>query len=204
MLHNHDNSDERYHVVEEAINDAFLLMVKEKSFEKITVSDIVKKAGIVRSTFYNHYEGIPDLIVAIEDKTIQDIFDLMESFHPKNDEDICKTYFQTLCDYTKDNAFLAELLCSPRGGQVFTKMMTMFHQYVGGVTKEVTPSSQSKEEVSYLIAITIGASLGVLHKWTREKFKAPSEEVAMILTRTFLSGILPYITSAHQSVHPDE
>ena len=57
--------DERYYVANEAILDAFLLVLKEKDMDKITVSDIIKKAGIVRSTFYNHYENIPALVTAI-------------------------------------------------------------------------------------------------------------------------------------------
>ncbi|MBO5486353.1 MAG: TetR/AcrR family transcriptional regulator, partial [Eubacterium sp.] len=51
--------DERYYVANEAILDAFLLVLKEKDMDKITVSDIIKKAGIVRSTYYNHFENIP-------------------------------------------------------------------------------------------------------------------------------------------------
>ena len=46
--------DERYYIADEAIHDAFFLVLKEKDLEKITVSDVIKKAGIVRSTFYNH------------------------------------------------------------------------------------------------------------------------------------------------------
>ena len=93
-------SDERYSIADEAIYDAFFLILKEKELDKITVTDIIKKAGIVRSTFYNHFENIPALINAIEDKTINEIFNLMESFHAENDHDICKSYFLALCNYT--------------------------------------------------------------------------------------------------------
>ena len=73
-----NESDERYSTAEDALYEAFFLLLKEKDLEKITVSDVIKKAGIVRSTFYNHYENIPALINAAEDKTIKDIFSLME------------------------------------------------------------------------------------------------------------------------------
>ena len=111
----HEISDERYCFIEDTICDAFLLVLKEKGIEKITVTDIIKRAGIVRSTFYNHYENIPALITAVEDKTIQDIFTLMEDFHPENNQDICKSFFLTICNYTKTNPFLANILRSPRG-----------------------------------------------------------------------------------------
>ena len=60
--------DERYSVADEAILGAFFKLVKEKKPDRITVSDITKTAGIARSTFYNHYQDIPSLISAVEDK----------------------------------------------------------------------------------------------------------------------------------------
>ncbi len=186
--------DERYHVADEAIYDAFFLVLKEKDLEKITVSDVIKRAGIVRSTFYNHYENIPALITAVEDKTIQDIFSLMETFHPKNDKDMCKSYFLTICNYTLTNPFLATLLGSPRVDAFFEKMMTMFHRYVSQVTQSTTASLHSKEEISYLIACAIGSTLGVLHKWTRDNFQLPAETIADILTQSFIAGVLPFLS----------
>lgn len=185
--------DERYSTAEEAIFDTFFLLLKEKELDKITVSDVIKKAGIVRSTFYNHYENIPALLTAAEDKTINDIFKIMESFHPKNDKDMCDSYFLALCNYTKKNPFLANLLQSPRGDAFFEKALTMFHQYVTAVTPSTISSQKDRSEFSYLIAGAIGVTLGVLHKWTAESFATPAEEVADIMSKIFLSGILPYL-----------
>ena len=189
----HEIQDERYHIVEEAIYDAFFLLLKEKDLDKITVSDVIKRAGIVRSTFYNHYENIPALIIAIEDRTIHDIFSFMESFHPKSDWDMCKSYFLSICEYTMTNLFLANLLGSPRGGTFFEKTITMFHHYVSKVTQDKTPSSHNKEKFSYMIACTIGSTIGVLHKWSAENFQVPAEVIADILTQAFISGMLPFM-----------
>ena len=185
--------DERYHIADEAIYDAFFLILKEKELDKITVSDVIKKAGIVRSTFYNHYENIPDLVDAIENKTINDIFSLMNTFHPKNDWDICKSYYLTICEYTMTNPFLANLLSNPRKDAFFEKVVTMFHHYVKKVTQSTTTSHHNSEELSYMIASTIGSTIGVLHKWTKDNFQVSAETIANILTQTFISGMLPYI-----------
>lgn len=190
----HEIQDERYSVADEAIYDAFFLILKEKDLEKITVSDVIKKAGIVRSTFYNHYENIPALVAAVEDKTINDIFSLMETFHPKNDNDICKSFFMAVCDYTMNNPFLANLLRSPRGDKFFEKALMMFHRFVADVTQNTASSRHSKEELSYMIACTIGSTLGVLHKWTNDNFSVPAEAVANILTHAFISGMLPFMS----------
>ncbi len=191
---NSEIKDERFSVVDEAIYDAFFLILKEKELEKINVADIIKKAGIVRSTFYNHYENIPDLITAIEDKTIEDIFSLMETFHPKNDYDMCKTYFLTICNYTKKNLFLANLLKNPQESTFFEKAITMLHRYVSKVTHNNTSSNHTKEELSYVIACAIGSSIGVLHKWSLENFQTPQEVIADLLTHVFVEGMLPYMS----------
>ena len=185
--------DERYYIVDEAIHDAFLLVLKQKELNKITVSDIIKKAGIVRSTFYNHYDNIPALITSIEDKTINDIFALMNTFHPKNDWDVCKSYYLTICEYTMTNPLLANLLRNPKEDEFFGKAVTMFHHYVRQATQNTSPSHHSQEERSYMIACTIGSTIGVLHKWANENFQVPAETIADILTQAFTSGMLPHI-----------
>jgi AcrR family transcriptional regulator len=194
--------DERYYINEEAIIDAFFLVLKEKELEKVTVSDITKKAGIVRSTFYNHYENIPALITAVEDKTIEDIFSLMETFSPKNDREICRAYFLTICEYTMKNPFLANLLRTPRGDEFFEKAIHMFHRYILKATQNTTPEQPGREEFSYMIAGAIGCTIGVLHKWIQADFRVPTEVISDVLAEAFLSGIVPFISrqgAAHQS-----
>ena len=170
--------DERYSVADEAILGAFFKLLKEKKPDRITVSDITKTAGIARSTFYNHYQDIPSLISAVEDKTIHDVFSIMENFQPKNDRDICSSYFLTLCRYTMENPFLSGLLSTPHGNDLFEKMLTMLHHYVTETTSNSRPDRHTKEEVSYVITCAIGSTIGVLHKWSRDNFNLAPEVIA--------------------------
>ena len=186
--------DERYSVADEAILGAFFKLVREKKPDRITVSDITKTAGIARSTFYNHYQDIPSLISAVEDKTIHDVFSMMENFQPKNDRDICSSYFLTLCRYTMENPFLSGLLSTPHGNDLFEKMLTMLHHYVTETTSNSRPDRHTKEEVSYVITCAIGSTIGVLHKWSRDNFNLAPEVIADILSEIFLSGMLPLLS----------
>ena len=185
--------DERYSTAEDAIFDAFFALLGEKEFEKITVADVVKKAGVVRSTFYNHYENVPALVEAAEDRTIDDIFRMMESFHPKDDRGICSSYFLAICNYAKSNPFVANLIRSPRGDAFFEKAITMFHKYVTELTSVSAGRQVSTETFSYLIAGMIGTVLGILHKWISDGFTEPAEKISDVLTQIFLAGFLPYL-----------
>ncbi len=183
--------DERYVTAEDAIFDSFFILLKEKDIDKITVSDVIKKAGLVRSTFYNHYENIPALVTAAEEKTIENIFSLMESFHPQDDRAICKSFFLAICNYTRENPFLGTLLDSTRGDAFFEKMLLMFDRYMRTVTDDESYHIKDRKSATYYIASGIGSTIGVLHKWSTAGFDAPSDEVAEIMTQVFVTGILP-------------
>lgn len=187
--------DERYSTAEDAIFDSFFLLLKEKDIDKITVSDVVKKAGIVRSTFYNHYENVPALVNAAEEKTIDNIFNLMESFHPKDDRAICKSFFLAICNYTKENPFLGTLLDSTRGDAFFEKMLLMFDRYMRTVTDDEAYQIKDRKSATYYIASGIGSTIGVLHKWSTSGFDVPADEVADILTQVFVTGVLPGLSN---------
>lgn len=50
------------------IRKAFLELLKEKDFSKITVTDIVKRADLNRSTFYAHYPDIRGVVEEIQEE----------------------------------------------------------------------------------------------------------------------------------------
>ncbi len=44
------------------ICDAFFALLKDKSFEELTVSEICAKAGVARKTFYNNFTSKSDIV----------------------------------------------------------------------------------------------------------------------------------------------
>ena len=53
------------------IRQALMDLLREKSFEKITVTDIVNRADINRSTFYAHYTDVRALMEEIQDELVE-------------------------------------------------------------------------------------------------------------------------------------
>ena len=54
--------DVRVVKTKKAIETAFIEILSEKSFTKITIEEICNKAGVNRMSFYNHYEDKYDLL----------------------------------------------------------------------------------------------------------------------------------------------
>ena len=58
------------------IQDAYMGLIFSCGDKKITVNDVISKAGISRSTFYAHYQDLPDLDRSVEKR----ITDYVKSF----------------------------------------------------------------------------------------------------------------------------
>ena len=92
------------------IHQAFLELLREKPFEKITVTDIVNRADINRSTFYAHYPDVRGLVEALVEKGINESLVIIKNMD-----------FQ---DALADPApFLRELICVGQGYMEICRLM---------------------------------------------------------------------------------
>lgn len=92
------------------IRQAFFELLKEKNFEKITVTDIVKKADVNRSTFYAHYPDVMGVVEEIQEEIIEYTQRFMESMDFKDYYQNPKPYLQHLVKLVADNSELYRLL----------------------------------------------------------------------------------------------
>ena len=66
-----EKQDLRYMKTEKAIQKAFHELLQEKTLQKITVKEIAERAEINKTTFYAHYETLPDLIDSLESEYVE-------------------------------------------------------------------------------------------------------------------------------------
>lgn len=66
------------------IKKAFLELLQEKETNKITVTDIVKKADINRSTFYAHYPDVRGVVEKINEEAISAMLSILDDFKYEN------------------------------------------------------------------------------------------------------------------------
>ena len=57
-----NKSESKYRNTALLMDEALLLLLEKKEYEFITVTEICKKAGVNRTTFYLHYESMDDLL----------------------------------------------------------------------------------------------------------------------------------------------
>lgn len=53
------------YTIKEALQDALIILMKEKKFNTISVTELCKKAGVSRMAFYNNYKILDDVLKSI-------------------------------------------------------------------------------------------------------------------------------------------
>jgi AcrR family transcriptional regulator len=66
-----DKHDRRSQRTRHLLSAAFVALMREKGYSAITVSDLIERANIGRSTFYSHYRDKDDLFVHELDRVIE-------------------------------------------------------------------------------------------------------------------------------------
>ena len=74
-----NKSESKYFNTAVKMDLALISLLKKKSLEYITVSEICEKAGVNRSTFYLHYENIGDLLEETTRYLFNDFLSLVPS-----------------------------------------------------------------------------------------------------------------------------
>jgi len=94
MLHKKSKSNRQVQRTKSWIFEAVMLLMDEKPYDKITVSDITEKAGIARQTFYRNYNDKDDVVF----EYIAKIFST-ESFVIEKDKKEDKNIIVFIIDY---------------------------------------------------------------------------------------------------------
>ena len=90
------------------ITEATILLIDEKPYEKITVSDIVEKAGIARQTFYRNYKDKDEVVIQYFLKIFMSEFLIFENLNDNEKHDIVLTF--NIKYMIKNNSNLLKIL----------------------------------------------------------------------------------------------
>ena len=95
------------------IKEAMLELMVEKPFDKITITDIVKKADINRGTFYAHYDNTAEVLKSISASAMDEIAAV---FKAKNNSDALwnpRGYLKQISDFFLTNpTYFARLVAT--------------------------------------------------------------------------------------------
>ena len=156
------SNEESNRVTREALQTAMFKLMGEFPFEKITVSEITKRAGVSRAAFYRNYDSKEELVQDTCKTVLDSLTESVGSERFQNDRrEWYRSFFQTI----GDNAEYFRIYLNAH--------LSLSDQLI---MESVYPSNSVKEH--YRHAAREGAFLSVLIEWFEDGMKESAEEMA--------------------------
>ncbi|WP_166626346.1 TetR/AcrR family transcriptional regulator [Jeotgalicoccus sp. S0W5] len=177
-----------------AIDQAMVELLKEKSFENITIQDISQTAMINRGTFYTYYKDKYEVIESYQAKMIDDIDHLLYKNISGNNlrelsdqqlQDTIKGFFTYLKDNRERVLVIAAGIGTSALSEYFSRHMFEFYK---AKSQEFGVEFNSEVDEDYLITYIIHAHMGLLLKWLTEGCEVPVFKMADFIEQFTVKG----------------
>ena len=125
------------------------LIHEKKQLDKITVTELVKRAQLTRSTFYTHYDNIYEVAHDYQMQTIELLCSEDLKLHSKED---INHYFDNIIQCLKDNEETYQLLLSADESLLFLeKLKKIASQKIYDTLKDTDKDDYLDLNISFLM-----------------------------------------------------
>ena len=170
------------------IKKAFAEMLNEKDITKITVTDVVEKAGISRGTFYAHYMDIYDLYNAIQNNMMEAVKEAVDLYGARALlVDPTEALAGAFAFLEEKKAYYKLFITTSRSDELVGRIVT----YVGErVTAEIGEGFSEEEikEIRLFIYYSLGAIESLTRAWLDDIVPLPAAECAALISKTYLKS----------------
>ena len=176
------------------IRGAFQQLLREKPFEKITVTDIVKRADINRSTFYAHYPDVRGLVEDILDEVVVKSTQLIREMNYQSIFEDPRPFLKELLMIGMENVEIYKLI----GGSDFAL------RQIEGLKKSLLDKAVSDVDVPEVIRMSnaykiqinffIGGILNTYQQWLLGTMDCTTEEIMEQIARLIQSNADMYLS----------
>lgn len=159
-----------------AIRSSFIELVQEKNFAEISISELTKKAGITRSTFYMYYGSVSAVRAEIEDEILKSLEKFMAG---KSIEQVLidpypflKALSDKIMSYDEMNRYL---VCATDSGQLLDKL----RDYAADIFVKLVSDEKPEEKIRarYTITFLCAGILGAYRVWFLNRDSISLEEM---------------------------
>ena len=169
--------------------DAFCILSKRKSFEKITIQELSHKAGFNRCTFYQYFADIYELIDNVENIVVSHV---KENFRNNiSQENFMQTFFDAFTKIHKEDAPYFDLLLSPAHR---TKFVEKLMSEVVPIFKEKFNLPPENLNSDFLTRIYLRTVLSAIEIWIDDGRNLPLDNLSKLLGNVLTKGVMSEIS----------
>lgn len=166
------------------IAEALIALMNEVPFVKITVKDIVAKAGLTRQTFYHNFETKEEVLKYTMDELFDEMFQFMVDKKIINWEDIIWFYFR----FWQRNSDLLKLLIKNNLVYVLDAKYTEYFKLFQIL--QFRKTDLTNMEAEYVYSFISGAMTRLLVSWINSGMVMPARDMAKLVMEIMDGSIL--------------
>ena len=180
-------NESKYLYTAQLMNQALISLLQKKDIDFITVSELTKKAGVNRSTFYLHYENLYELL----EETIKNLNNkFINSFHIKvpfkinSAKDaflITDEFLKPYLNFCKENKNVLRLI--NKKPQLFQNKASYQQMYNLIFYPAISQFVTNENERTYFLEFFTQGVASIVHKWLELDCVTSVDELIDIIKR---------------------
>jgi len=179
--------DRRVVKTKRAIRSALATLLLEKDLNEITVKDIAERADVNRKTFYNHYDGIYQVIDEIEGEMVGSLEHSLRDFDIRDSRRAAEQLFARLTDYVNNKPDYAPLLRLRDQASLGPKLVSLLQQKA---VETLRPLLRTDDRVLRAgVVFELSGLIAAYQDWYRADNGLPPEELAEMIATLMLHGL---------------
>ena len=153
-----------------ALINAFFALLTRKPYLDISVSDLVREAGIARASFYRNYNSLDEVLLDAIDRFFNALFNKWVPFLNQADENLVKERLAIFFDDFKnpENPY----------GKILPENRALIAVRLGQLVITRREFLTSSVEDNYNIYVMLYTIIAALSCWMNKGYKEPSSFVA--------------------------
>lgn len=156
---------------------------KNTTVQNVTITQICNQAGIARSTFYAHYEGVHSLVKEIEDEVVEGINTVYRNFYHeplnKYKEHAPFPAINELYEFYLGYVDLLRVLLGRNGSPHFVN--TLLGMMKSRFLNKLEHDRVECEDADIVSEFVSSGYMGVLEHWVFNRNEVPPEKVSAIV-----------------------
>jgi AcrR family transcriptional regulator len=175
------NVDRRVRRTRDAIHRAFIGLMQERGYDGVTVTDIIERADIGRSTFYAHYTDKRDVLHA----TLDELAEFLRRHRDGSGE--LFGFSRALFEHVHEQRPLLRALLGRRGGSV---VQARIAQLIGELVHEQLHGRATDVSRELVVDCVVGAFTSLLARWVDEQEPHTPAQMDEAFHRLISPGVL--------------
>ncbi len=178
--------DARILKTKQKIKDALMFLLHSKRIGEVSISELCKKAGINRNTFYAHYSSPEHVLTDIADELSAELFAMLSR---------CENPMQIsikACEYTQINIDVYKTLMQNDAEKLYlkpainhSKTMTLYKVYN-------TDGRFSQAQLNMINEFLVNGVIALMKNWIENDCPVPPETIGQmvnLLSKSLIDGL---------------